>query len=46
MAKIIKYPATCFKCKKVFEAGKAYLHRLNGKWLCHCFGCYKKDKRK
>jgi hypothetical protein len=57
MARIIKYPANCFYCKKycdpveekkLLKEGKikhiAFLHRVNGKWFCHCGECYENKK--
>ena len=44
MARTIKYRAQCYKCKNWFESGKAFLHRISGKWKCHCFKCYEDSK--
>ena len=44
MALTIKYDAKCTYCGRIFKKGKAYLQRVNGKWECNCFDCYKKNK--
>lgn len=40
----IRYRSQCYKCKEWFEKGHAYLHRVKGKWMCHCMRCHQKSK--
>lgn len=44
MARQIKHRAQCFYCKEWFEKGQALLQRMNGRWYCQCYTCYRKRK--
>jgi hypothetical protein len=46
MARVIKYKTTCYYCKKEKNKGEAYLQRINFKWVCQCYECYKKRNNK
>ena len=46
MARRIKFRAQCHYCKEWFEKGMAYLHRIAGRWECHCDKCYEINKKK
>lgn len=50
MARSLKYPAYCYKCGKYCDPKKekeekivhrAFLQRYRGKWMAHCYECYK-----
>ena len=48
MARLIKYPSTCYKCQKLFDPQgmkdheKPFLTRMSGTWKCQCRECYAK----
>jgi hypothetical protein len=45
MARMIKFKATCYKCKITVEKGEGFLTRINGKWWAHCKACYALKKK-
>lgn len=44
MARMIKFPAKCAYCGRVFKPGQAFLQRdkKSRSWLCQCIECYQK----
>lgn len=54
MARVLKYPADCFRCGRRCDPAvekalvhKSFLHldHVSKKWMAHCYPCYDKSRR-